>query len=358
MICGEGKLQIDRSRYERGVALLAVLWLSVALTMIAMTTAYLVRSEASAVSSHLDAGRAEFLARGGIEAALYAILRTGAAPEPAAGESSLAQPFHPGQRWMRFDLPEGFAAVELVPENAKININFAPPEQLAALFALLGEPTEQSQGLAAAIVDWRTPRASSVETPLDVFYEGLPEPYTARHAPFEDLEELLAVKGMSRDLFFGRLVETPAGSRQMTPPLADLLTTEPSSGGINLNYAAYEVLRVLPRWDESLASAVIEARTRAGAGILLEAVPGLSAAASLSAVTLSPGPAYTLTATGEVRGSSVRHTVRARIRMDRTVPMGYRVTGWWEDWPWSGAAPLTEPSTENDAMQTKGGSRL
>jgi hypothetical protein len=179
------------------------------------------------------------------------------------------------------------------------------------------------------------------------------QPYTARHAPLDELEELLAVRGMSRDLFFGRLIETPAGARKMTPPLADLLTTEPGFGGVNVNYAAYEVLRVLPGWDESLASAVVEARSRIGSGSLLETVPGLSAAASLSAITLSTGPAYTLTATGEARGSSVRHTVRARIRMDRNEAMGFRVTGWWEDWPWSGEAS----STEQDALQTNGGSR-
>ena len=102
-ISGDGKLRRNFNGRERGVALLAVLWLSVALTMIAMTTAYLVRSEASAVSNHLDAGRAEFLARGGIEAAVFAILRTGVPASSVAGESSFAQPLRPGQRWLRFD---------------------------------------------------------------------------------------------------------------------------------------------------------------------------------------------------------------------------------------------------------------
>ena len=55
MNCGNEK---SRSRFrdeDRGVALLAVLWLSVALSLIAMTTAYLVRTEAAAVSNHVEA---------------------------------------------------------------------------------------------------------------------------------------------------------------------------------------------------------------------------------------------------------------------------------------------------------------
>jgi len=351
---GEGRLRTRFESPEQGVALLAVLWLSVALTMIAMTTAYLVRTEASAVADHIDSERAEFLARGAVEAAVYAINRAGAAPLPDAEEPSPLQPFQRGQRWLRFQFQQGASLVEVVPENAKLNVNSAPPDQLAALLVLLGEPEAESRELAAAIADWRSPRRSTVSTPFDIFYAGLPQPYTARHATIEKLEELLAVKGMSRDLFFGRLRQTAAGAWKRTPPLADLVTTERSFGGVNINYAAYEVLRVLPGWDESLAAAVIEARSRPGSGNLLESVPGLSEAASLYPVTLSPGLAYTLTATAQIRDSAVRHTVRAQIRMDRSAPMGFRVVGWREDWPWSAEAP----AGIGGEMETIGGSRL
>lgn len=319
---------------QRGVALLAVLWLSVALTLIAMTTAYLVRTEASAVANHLEAERAGMLARGAVEATVYAILHPNAeaaAPE----ENSLVQQLHPRQRWLHFAFETGSAVVEVVPENAKLNINQASSEQLEALFVLLGKPENESRDLAAAIVDWRSPRTSSVATSFDVFYGSLPQPYTARHAAFDDLAELLAVKGMDRDLFFGQLVATGGGSQKRTAPLADLLTTISNLGGVNVNYAAYEVLRVLPGWNESLATAVIEARSKVLSGTLMDAVPNLSRVISLSPISTSSGFVYTLTATAQMRGSGVRHTVRARIRLDRRVPRGFQVTAWWEDWPWS-----------------------
>jgi general secretion pathway protein K len=341
------------NQQERGVALLAVLWLSVALSMIAMTTAYLVRTESVAVSNQIEAEQAEYLARGGIEAAAYAILHPVPAGATAVSENLLLQSVHLGQRWLRFEFQQGSVVVELVPDNAKLNVNLAPPEQLAALFVLLGEPAAESQALAAAIMDWRSPRASAVATPLDIFYDSLPQPYAARHGAFLELDELLAVRGMSRELFFGRLVEAAPGAWKRNLPLADLLTTGPSYGGVNLNYAAYEVLRVLPGWDEALAAAVVDARSRIAPDQLLESVPGLSAAASLSPVTLATGFSYTLTAAAKLHDSAVQHSARARIRMERNAPMGFRVTGWWNDWPWSPAAA----ATESGALGSIGGQR-
>src|SRR5262249_50340018 len=124
--------------------------------------------------------------------------------------------------------------------------------------------------------------------------------------------------------------------------LFDLLTTDPSAGGVNVNYAAYEVLRVLPGWNDSLVSAVMNARADAPLAAL-EAVPGLSAAAAVSAVTLTAGTSYTITATGTATGEPsdqpVQHTMRARVVLDGSAAMGYRVVGWWQDWPWSSSAP-------------------
>jgi hypothetical protein len=338
------RLPVGRAaQSQRGVALLAVLWLSVALTLVAMTTAYVVRTEAGAVGNHLDAERAAWLARGALQAGIYAVLHP--AGEPAGSDTSMAQQLHPRQRWLRYEFVTGQAVVEVVPENAKLNVNQASAEQLAALFALLGRSELESRQLAEAIMDWRTPRASSVATPMDMFYAALPQPYEPRHAPLEELEELLAIKGMDRDLFFGQLLEDAAGNRRRTPPLGELLTVEPSFGGVNVYYAAYEVLRVLPAWDESLAREVIQARSRLASGTLMDAVPRLARLTGVSPIAAAAGSGYTLTATAQLHDSGVRRSVRVRLRVDRAAPMGFQITGWWEDWPWS--APPAQQSSPN-----------
>jgi general secretion pathway protein K len=278
-----------------------------------------------------------------VEAAVYALLRPGGVPGASGAEE--AMDFRPGQRWMRFQFGEGTAVVEVVPENAKLNVNQVSTEQLAALFVLLGEPVERSRELAEAIADWRAPSASTVPSALDMYYASLPQRYEARHASFEELEELLAVKGMTRELFFGRLVQLPDGSWRKLPPLADLLTTEPDAVGVNLNYAAKEVMLALPGWDEAMADAVVQARAQKPLESLEEletTVPAIARVTGLTPITLSPSTGYTLTATGQLPGSAVVRTVRARVRLGGSSPFGFtsvpqpnRVVAWWDDWPWS-----------------------
>ncbi|MCX5666935.1 MAG: type II secretion system protein GspK, partial [Candidatus Omnitrophica bacterium] len=61
----------------------------------------------------------------------------------------------------------------------------------------------ESQSLAASIIDWRD-EDSELSVPLgsaeDSYYRNLPHPYEAKDAPFEVLDELLPVNGMSASL--------------------------------------------------------------------------------------------------------------------------------------------------------------
>ena len=342
-----------RREQQSGVALLAVLWLAGALSILALATAYLVRTEVAAVSNQVEGQRSFYLARGGIEAAIYSLVQS-ATGLPAASEVAAAPPeFGPGQRWLRYDFPTGSVLVEVVPENAKLNVNGAAAEQMAALFSALGLGANESLDLAAAIVDWRSPRASAAGSPLDFYYAALPQPYPPRHAPLEQLEELLPVKGMSRELFFGRAEESSDGRWRQHPALADLLTVEDTGGAVNPNYAAEEVLRALPGWNATIAAAVIQARTAVPFRSLQElqaSVPQISAAAGLTPLSLAQGPVYTLTATGFLPDSKVRRSVRAVVRVGADLPLYHRVLAWWDDW----SAAYRDAETAADASQIQG----
>jgi len=324
------------SRKERGVALLAVLWLSVALTFMAMATAQLVRTEVTATRNQIDAERSYYLARGGIEAAVDSIVFTAGRRNTNPDAPVLPSEFVPGRRWLQFDFETGSSVVEVVPENAKLNINQIRPEQLASLLEVLGFSSIDSADIAAAIVEWRSPRASDVDTPLDTYYKNLPDPYVARHAGLDQLEELLPVKGISHDLFFGRTERTPEGKWRRLAGLNDLLTTQATGGAVNPNYAPYAVLRVLPGWTDPMAAAAIAAREQRpfrSLEDLVSAVPGFDQVETLAPLTFAGGPVYTLTATGFVPGSGVRRSLRVLVRIGTDQPMLHRVLGWWDEWP-------------------------
>src|SRR5262249_31467204 len=172
-------------KQTEGSALLAVLWLSLALSAIAFSLAATVRGETERTSTAVDALRSYYLATGAIERAI--LLIQGQAYSPAAPV-------------LRMEFPTGEAQVEVIPETAKYNINRANPDDLLRLMVALGTPEDQGRQIVEAIIDWRTP---AVVSPLDQFYLSINPSFRPHHASFEEIEELLALKGMTPDLYYG-----------------------------------------------------------------------------------------------------------------------------------------------------------
>lgn len=336
---------------QRGVALLAVLWLTVALSAMAFATAYLVRTEVEAAANRIEAAQGYFLARGAIEAAVDSMARSTFLSPAASGGTGPRPEFAAGQRWLSYDFPGGRCVVEAVPENAKLNVNFATPEQLAGLFRALGVSPGESAELGRAIEDWRLPRISEAGSVFDAYYAALSPPYRAQHTPLQQLEELLLVKGMSRELFFGGMEEAREGEWLRRPPLADLLTVAVTGGAINPNYAPQEVLVLLPGWDAADAAQVLAVRERTpfeSPGAVAAVAPSIADGAdgnASSSLTIAQGPFYTLTATcsqpdsPESPESKVRRSVRALVEIAANRPLYHQVMAWWDDWPFPNEPP-------------------
>src|SRR2546430_7682175 len=107
---------------EKGSALLAVLWLSLALSTIAFSLASTVQGETERTSTAVDGLRSYYLATGAIERGILYMQwgkRSGASPD---------SPFYnPGRPVMRMSFPTGDVEVEVIPETAKYDINKTPP---------------------------------------------------------------------------------------------------------------------------------------------------------------------------------------------------------------------------------------
>jgi len=87
--------------------------------------------------------------------------------------------------------------VWVVDEASKLNINTAAKEQLLGLEYMTEE-------IADAIIDWRdkddTPSSAGAEAG---YYENLPFGYMTRNGPFRTVRELLLVKDVTEELFYG-----------------------------------------------------------------------------------------------------------------------------------------------------------
>ncbi len=92
----------------------------------------------------------------------------------------------------------------ITDESAKLNINFATEEQLLRLIAPLVTDGREPLEIVHAIMDWRDTDDEKREFGAEsVYYGTLPTPHRAKNAPFETVEELLMVKGMTGQLLYG-----------------------------------------------------------------------------------------------------------------------------------------------------------
>lgn len=225
----------NRRRFSRGSALLAVLWLSAALSAIAFSLANTVRGETERTSTAVDGLRTQYLAEAGVDRGILRVkwALDGVVLPNAPGRYTSATPILP------FSFPSGEAIVEVIPETAKLSINLCQPAMLLRLFLALGVDPARAEQIVLAIVDWRTPTGP---TPFDAFYLSLTPSFRARHASFEEIEELLLVRGITRDLFYGGYDRDAQGRLIPRAGLKDCVSVFGSAEAFDVNTAQPAVL--------------------------------------------------------------------------------------------------------------------
>lgn len=202
---------LRRGRMQRGVALVAVLWVVAALSILVTGLVQTQREEIRAASSAHIRQQADAIGQGAIE-----LVVQGMVMQPAA-HARLAR--------TRVSYDGVDMVVEAQPLAGLVDLNLAPAPLLAALFTVNGGVDKgTADRLAASLVAMREVRPAA------------PAPR------FQAPEELLGVEGVDYDLY---------------ARLAHLVTTDSrGTGRINPLAAPLEVLLLLARGDQALASRI------------------------------------------------------------------------------------------------------
>ncbi len=315
----------------RGSALLAVLWLSAALSAIAFSVAAGVRSETERVGNSEEDVRAYYLARAAVERAILHLQwsSSGAAENPY---------FVPGQPQIALNFPSGMTVVDVIPESGKINLNTASPPMLANLLGIIGANPEQALQIAAAIEDWRKPLAADRASDFDQFYLAQVPSFHAPHASFLDVEELLSVAGVTPDLFYGSWVRTGEGDQSRLVPrtaLRDCVSVYGSAGAYDAVWVEPAVLAATGVSGEAIQ---ILLQTRGAGPILQRDLPAVTANNPELAARLqvSTHTIYTLRATARLRRpdgslSDLRRTVSALVKLyGANAQPSYTILRWYD----------------------------
>jgi general secretion pathway protein K len=304
--------------HSRGTALLAVLWLSAALATIALSLADTVRGEADRSATAVDTLRSQDLAIGGLRRAILYMDWGRTHPDNPL--------FKPPVPFFAFDFPEGQAVVDVIPETAKFNINSSSPEALFSLLLNLGVDSGRAQEITAAIVDWRTPALEA--SPFDDFYGSQHPPYIAPHARFQEVEELLSVRGVTPDLFYGTWQPTPEGSAQhlaLRTGLRDCVSVYGATNMFDVNNAPPAVLAAVGVPPEGVAALVGQRRAHPFANANDLAPFAEVAGQGFAHLRIGGLTIFTFRSTARIRLvngqlSDLRRTVAAQVKY---LPAGY-----------------------------------
>jgi general secretion pathway protein K len=320
-------------RPRRGAALLAVLWLTAALSAIAFSIASTVRSETARAGTNVEDVKSQFLAQGGIQRAILHMLWANQFSAP----DGTAMFYRPGQPVMQLDFPEGHVVVEVIPESSKLSLNQARPEMFYQLLLNLGTPDEAAREIASAIADWRQPAPDGQPTIFDQFYLSHAPSFSSRHASFQETEELLLLRGMTRDIYYGTYVEEAGadGKPRLVPHigLRDCVSAYGSLGPFDANTVQAAVLLSVGMAPADVGE-VIARRAQQPFARLDELQASLDIG-SQQFLRLGGNSMYLLRATARLRlpdgtFSDLRRTVAARVKFLRNSEDAYQILRWYD----------------------------
>jgi general secretion pathway protein K len=168
-----------------------------------------------------------------------------------------------------------FTITKITDLERKININLVNEVILQQALTQMGLGASESATTVNSILDWidrdDVVRVNGAESD---YYQALSPPYVAKNGPLDDILELLLIKGVTQELFWGPACTNHtvaafqvkggvfrAAEALPTYPfgLVDVFTTI-SSGRVNINTASAEVLQAIPGIDQNAAQRIIEFR--------------------------------------------------------------------------------------------------
>jgi general secretion pathway protein K len=213
---------------RRGSALLTVLWLSACLAAIAFSVSSSVRAETDRVEAGSNGLRAWYLATGAVERGIQWMLWG----ESYRNPDGTPRFWQFGAPRMNMTFPSGNAVVEMIPESAKFDINHVSAEDLVKVVAAVAGDSDRAREITGAILDWRGGAAGSS---YDQYYFSISPTFKARHASFQEIEELLFVRGMTPEIFYGNFVADSQGALYSSGGLRDCLSVWGSMGPFDVN---------------------------------------------------------------------------------------------------------------------------
>jgi general secretion pathway protein K len=284
-------MTICPQRQTTGIAMIIVMIVIVVLGVLAGGFAYSMKVETKLAQNSGSEGDLEWLGRSGVELARYILVQE--MNVPSEPWDSLNQKWAHGPKGTNEvletvslddnELGPGTFSIKIIDLERKVNINLINEVNIPILqqaLNLVGADPADISTISDSFLDWididENPHLNGSES-ADYMARPNPgfAPYVCKNGPIDDLSELLLIRGITPEIYFGPSEAGAVRSPRSRPPtlgivnpaqngppvgLVDLFTPI-STGMVNINTASAQVLQLIPGIDPSLAQAIIMTRS-------------------------------------------------------------------------------------------------
>ena len=333
---------------QRGIALMAVLWVLVLLIALATEFAFSMKMEVNTTRNYKEDTESYYLSKAGLNLALAELFKeasfhsiheehgwiTGniiptfakneSTPSPGQGESAVEQILDHDHEGLEeegavqdfdivnrtdIELENGSITYTIRDENGKISINSASKNTLDKLLQYSGvEDKIERSTISDSILDWiDTDKNHRLNGAEDDYYRTQNPSYYAKNGPIETIDELLKIRGVTEEILYG---SKESNDENEKTGIANHLTVYKIST-VNPNTASEAVLNIL--FQSEQANKILENRNSKG----------------FHSNTLSNF--FHITSTGKITGSRTEHTVKAIVEKSISGDKVKMVIHYWND---------------------------
>lgn len=325
----------------QGVILIALLWILMILSVIALSFSRETFVEVATARNSRDLVDAYYIARAGIATTVFQIYqKTYLTQQTGLASPQQQQPDAIDLGKVTGSFGDGEYQVDIQDESGKINLNTVKEDQLRNLVQVIGIVDPDASTIVDSVLDWRDP------TPLprpngakDDYYRSLDPPYQVwpDGGRMKAVEELLLIRGVTPEYYYGHREKTPEGQIIERYGLSRYLTVYGAGQQINVNSAPLPVLLSIPNMPPAAAQAIFDRR---------QVKPFANWDEFNREVVPNPGPSilqyiswgrrsiYTVTASAHRNDSKARRVIRAIIRINNPgAQEKYTILYWNENVP-------------------------
>jgi type II secretory pathway component PulK len=217
-----------RSRGNSGTVLIAAMLVCFALAAMVVVLCRSMRVAAIAAANTTASMQADEIERGAEQYVLALITQNASDLQDLTEDQFNTIQVGDGYFWIlhpQYDDPN-MPIFGLTDEDGKLNINTASHDELMRLPGMTDD-------VAASIVNWHSANANaSNDGATSDYYLSLPEPYYCKNANFETVEELLMVRGVTREMLYGDGTALPLGEATSIRGAGNVLSDPQISRGL------------------------------------------------------------------------------------------------------------------------------